>query len=51
MDEFKYIKRIAEKEISKKLRTSGCALIMGPKYCGKTTMPNDFQKAVTHFQL
>ncbi len=49
MDEFKYIERIAEKEISKKLRTSGCVLITGPKYCGKTTVAQQFSKSSHSF--
>lgn len=49
MDEFKYIGRIAEKEISKKLRTSGCVLITGPKYCGKTTTAQRLSKSSHSF--
>ena len=37
MEEQSYKKRIVEKLIEKKLRTSGAVLITGPKYCGKTT--------------
>lgn len=35
--ELNYLPRLAEEEIKRKLRTSGCVLITGPKYCGKTT--------------
>lgn len=49
MCDFKYIKRIAEKELSNKLRTSGCVLITGPKYCGKTTIAEHFCKSSHSF--
>ena len=49
MEEFKYIKRIAEKELLKKIRTSGCVLIAGPKYCGKTTTAEQFAKSSHSF--
>ena len=49
MEEFKYIKRIAEKELLKKIRTSGCVLITGPKYCGKTTTAEQFAKSSHSF--
>lgn len=41
---FKYVTRIAEEEIKRKLRTSGAVIIVGPKYCGKTTTASLFAK-------
>lgn len=49
MEDFKYIKRIAEKELLRKIRTSGCVLITGPKYCGKTTIAEQFAKSSHSF--
>ena len=34
-----------EKEIEKKLRTSGAVLVAGPKFCGKTTTCMKYQKS------
>ena len=34
----KYIQRLAEAELQRKLNSSGCVLVSGPKFCGKSTM-------------
>lgn len=40
-----YYDRLIEKEIEKKLRTSGAVLVAGPKFCGKTTTCMKYQKS------
>ena len=45
-----YIKRIVDKEIEKKLRTSGAVVIRGPKWCGKTTSAKQFAKSILEMQ-
>lgn len=40
-----YIERLVEKEIERKLRTSGAILVAGPKFCGKTTTCMRYQKS------
>ena len=45
-----YIKRIVDKEIEKKLRTSGVVVIRGPKWCGKTTSAKQFAKSILEMQ-
>ncbi len=40
-----YHKRLIEKEIELKLRTSGAVVVAGPKFCGKTTTCMLFQKS------
>lgn len=42
-----YHKRIIEKEIERKLRSSGAVLVAGPQFCGKTTTCMLFQKSFT----
>lgn len=32
-----YYSRLIEREIERKLKTSGAVLVYGPKFCGKTT--------------
>lgn len=46
---FTYISRLIETEIHRKLRTSGCVLITGPKYCGKTTTAKTLCKSSHSF--
>ena len=45
----KYLPRLAENEIKRKLRTSGCVLITGPKYCGKSTTAKTLCKSSHSF--
>ncbi len=40
-----YYKRLIEKEIELKLRTSGAVVVAGPKFCGKTTTCMLYQKS------
>ncbi len=40
-----YYSRLVEKEIEKKLRTSGAVMVAGPKFCGKTTTCMLYQKS------
>lgn len=41
----KYIKRLAENDLIKKLNSSGCVLVSGPKFCGKSTMCNQYARS------
>lgn len=40
-----YIKRYAEKDIERALKSSGAVVVAGPKFCGKTTTCMQFQKS------
>lgn len=40
-----YYRRLIEKEIELKLRTSGAVVVAGPKFCGKTTTCMLYQKS------
>ena len=40
-----YIRRYAEKDIERALRSSGAVVVAGPKFCGKTTTCMRFQKS------
>lgn len=40
-----YYDRLVEKEIERKLRSSGAVLVAGPKFCGKTTTCTKYQKS------
>lgn len=42
-----YTNRLAEKTLEAKLNSSGCVLVSGPKFCGKSTMCERFAKSVT----
>lgn len=44
-----YIERLAEKELKTKLHSSGCVLVCGPKFCGKSKMSEQYAKST--FQL
>ncbi|MDR0318823.1 MAG: DUF4143 domain-containing protein [Nitrososphaerota archaeon] len=45
-----YIKRIIDKDIAKKLKVTGCVVIRGPKWCGKTTTAMQFKKSDINLQ-
>lgn len=45
-----YIKRIIDKELKRKLSSSGAVYIKGPKWCGKTTTAKQFAKSVLEVQ-
>lgn len=40
-----YYKRLIEKNIEQKMKSSGAVLVAGPKFCGKTTTCMRFQKS------
>ena len=42
-----YIPRLAERTLMMKLNSSGCVVVAGPKFCGKSTMCEEFAKSVT----
>ncbi|MBQ9558201.1 MAG: ATP-binding protein [Clostridia bacterium] len=42
-----YRRRLAEKNLETKLNSSGCVMVSGPKFCGKSTMCERFAKSVT----
>ena len=42
-----YVERLAEKILEVKLNSSGCVVVSGPKFCGKSTMCERFAKSVT----
>lgn len=42
---FEYRKRLAENILNEKLNSSGCVLVTGPKFCGKTTLCQRFGKS------
>ena len=48
MAKFKdYIPRLAEKTLTTKLNSSGCVIVTGPKFCGKSTMCGEYAKSIT----
>ena len=40
-----YIPRLAEKSLERKLNSSGCVVVSGPKFCGKSTLCNEYAKS------
>ena len=40
-----YINRFVEKDIERTLRSAGAVVVVGPKFCGKTTTSMRFQKS------
>lgn len=42
---FEYRERLAESVLNEKLNSSGCVLVTGPKFCGKTTLCQRFAKS------
>lgn len=42
-----YIPRLAEQTLITKLNSSGCVVVAGPKFCGKSTMCEEYAKSVT----
>ncbi len=45
-----YLKRISDKQLDRKLHTSGAVLITGCKWCGKTMSAEQFAKSVIYMQ-
>lgn len=43
----KYIERVIEPYLVRKMNSSGCVLVSGPKFCGKTTMCEYYAKSIT----
>lgn len=43
----KYIPRLAENSLKRKLNSSGCVVVSGPKFCGKSTLCENFAKSIT----
>ena len=43
----KYIKRVIEPYLIRKLNSSGCVLVSGPKFCGKTTLCEHYARSIT----
>ena len=42
-----YISRLAEKTLKDNLDSTGCVLVKGPKFCGKSTMCEQYAKSTT----
>ena len=42
-----YKQRLAEKNLELKLNSSGCVVVSGPKFCGKSTMCERYAKSIT----
>lgn len=42
-----YLPRLAEKSLERKLNSSGCVIVSGPKFCGKSTLCEKFANSVT----
>lgn len=45
-----YITRLAEEELRRKLKSSGCVVVSGPKFCGKSTMCERYAKSKTELK-
>lgn len=41
-----YIPRLAENSLKRKLKSSGCVVVSGSKFCGKSTLCEEFTKSV-----
>lgn len=42
-----YVPRLAEATLVRKLNSSGCVVVAGPKFCGKSTMCAEYAKSTT----
>lgn len=42
-----YIPRLAENSLKRKLNSSGCVVVSGPKFCGKSTLCEEFAESTT----
>ena len=45
-----YINRLIEENLKIKLKSSGCVVVTGPKFCGKSTMCKQYAKSVTQLK-
>ena len=46
----KYLKRVLDDIIEKKMQSIGAVLIEGPKWCGKSTISKKYVKSIIKFQ-
>ena len=46
----KYINRIADSILEKKLKGKGAVLIQGPKWCGKTTTAEQISNSILYIK-
>ena len=46
----KYLKRVLDDIIEKKMQSIGAVLIEGPKWCGKSTTAKNHAKSIIEFQ-
>lgn len=49
-NDLEYLPRLIEKTISQSMKTNGCIVIEGPKWCGKSTTSERFAKSVVKLQ-
>lgn len=47
MSNLDYRPRLAEKILERKLNSSGCVLVTGPKFCGKSTLCGRYAQSIT----
>lgn len=45
-----YIPRLAEKTLERKLKSSGCVVVSGPKFCGKSTLCDQYAKSTVELK-
>lgn len=45
-----YINRLAEESLKVKLKSSGCVVVAGPKFCGKSTMCKRYANSTTQLK-
>lgn len=43
----KYVERVIEPYLVRKMNSSSCVLVSGPKFCGKTTMCEHYANSIT----
>lgn len=46
----KYINRLEEKKLERMLNSTGCVVVTGPKFCGKSTMCKRYAKSITELK-
>ena len=46
----KYIDRLEEKKLKRMLKSTGCVVVTGPKFCGKSTMCKRYSKSITELK-
>lgn len=45
-----YINRLIEEKLKVKLKSSGCVVVTGPKFCGKSTMCKQYANSITQLK-